>query len=226
MQIPTMRSVIDTFGGCAPALEWASDMDVQRGWEVCTEPGWLMLLAFQIQNRPNAVGFQKAALCTYECIKPAMSLTTDPLLHDILNRAFNYSQDLAEFKISGMEKSRAYLVKSIKSKIVEMRQEATDTGQISKQTVIEYAICGAVNAYTTAMIRKNELKVSARLANSAVDSSVSAYVATIHPDFIYEAFNLKTISTKEQIDACELARNIEICQILRSIIPQPFIKYE
>ena len=226
MQIPTMRSVIDTFGGCTPALEWASDMDVQRGWEVCTEPGWLMLLAFQTQNHPNAVGFAKSALCTYECIKPAMSLTTDPLLHDILNRAYYYSQDLAEFKIVGMKANQTYLMKSIKAKMIEMKQEAADTNQISKQTVIEYAISGTVNAYVAAMLRKNELKVSARLANSAIDSSISAYVATIYHDFIYEAFNLKMTSTKEQIDACELARNIEICQILRSIIPQPFVKYE
>lgn len=226
MQIPTMRSVIDTFGGCSPALAWASDMDVQQGWEVCTEPGWLMLLAFQIQNRPNAVGFTKAALCAYECIKPAMSLTTDPLLHDILNRSFNYSQDLATFKIPNMEANRSYTVKSTKARIAEMKQEAADSGHISKQSIIEYAICGAVNAYTTAMIRKDELKISARLVNSAIDSSVSAYVATIYPDFIYEAFNLKMVSAKEQVDACELARNIEICQILRSIIPQPFIKYE
>ena len=128
MQIPTMRSVIDTFGGCTPALEWASDMDVQRGWEVCTEPGWLMLLAFQTQNHPNAVGFAKSALCTYECIKPAMQFTSDPLLHDILNRAYYYSQDLAEFKIVGMKANQTYLMKSIKAKMIEIAVEDDGPG--------------------------------------------------------------------------------------------------
>lgn len=223
--IPTMRSVIDRFGGCTPALEWATDMDVQKGWEVCVEPGWLMLLAFNTQKDKDAVGFKKSAECTYECIKPGFQFTSDQKLLDIAELAFNYTQTLDEKMVPELQAGRDYALQEVRRIHDDMKALAA-IGHLDQLAAVAYCATCAVNQFTFGMLRRTELRVSARLANSSIDSVVLAFTCDKFPDAFAIPMGLKQTTPQEEINKFKLEKSIEICRILRNIIPMPFLKYD
>lgn len=222
MAIPSMLEIIQRFNACSPAQEWAGDMDVQEGWDDCKEPGWLMLLAFSTQKYPNAVGFKRAAACTYACIEPAMSSLQDPQLRMILEHARAFGQNPVEEEKETLKIHKAYATGwlSTASDVFRVR------GKIKPGEASEYMACCAVNQLVFAMLRSQDVLICGKLANAAIDSSVTATVAMAYPDLLDTTFQLPEITPVSVIKQAEAARKIEVCQILRRIIPGPFTKFE
>lgn len=216
--IPSMRFVIHTFGGCEPALKWAADMDVQKGWEVCVEPGWLMLLAFNTQNHVHAVGFDKAVECEYACIEPCLKHIRDDLILEALEKARkNPKGDLQE-EITHVQALMKITFDKIKR---EVSNQSFKTAYMP-----EYFAINSVLYFLKAMDAHADPKISAKWANSAVDSCVNSLLAEKYPDFVGRSFGICPFSPPEEMEAYKLKKKIEICNILRKIIPQPYTTYE
>jgi|JI10StandDraft_1071094.scaffolds.fasta_scaffold48353_4 hypothetical protein len=213
--IPLMKDVINSFGGCTDALIWAKEMDVQEGWDVCVEPGWLMLLAFNTQNNFGAVGFDKSLDCTYKLIKPSLVFLDD----EYMSKTF---EDLYQDNPVDGKTCVEYANDSIKSQYKVFLENPVFTSE----TVAKFYATQCFLFFAQCVLLKHDIGNSAKAANSAVDYSVMVFAAEKYPDLISKAFRREPSSAKEEVDSFKAQKKIELCGKLRSIIPCPFLEYK
>ena len=215
-----MRDVINSFGGCTDALIWAKEMDVQEGWDVCVEPGWLMLLAFNTQNNFGAVGFKKSVECTYQLIKPSLAFLNDEYLTATFEDLYKWSQD--EINPVDGKACVEYSNDSIKSQYKVFLENPV----FVSEAVAKFYATQCFLFFAQCILLKHDIGNSAKAANSAVDYSVMVFTAERYPDLISKAFRREPSSTKEEVDSFKAKKKIELCEKLRSIIPCPFLEYK
>lgn len=220
--IPSMRFVIHTFGGCKPALDWAADMDVQKGWEVCVEPGWLMLLAFNTQNHIHAVGLTKSVECEAELIASCLHHIKDSFILEMFDKAVAFGLDP---KNPDFDDDVIYIQAITKLTYDKIRSEASNQS-FKNANMPEYFAMQAVMYFLKAMQDHKNTKISAKWANSAIDATVNSLLAEKHPDFIGPSFGIGPLATKDEIDNCKLMIKIDLCNKLRTIIPKPYTTYD
>lgn len=226
MAIPTMLEIIQRFNACAPAQAWAGNMNVQEGWEDCKEPGWLMLLALTTQHYPHSVGFKKITECICACIEPSIYLAKDEQLLTAWLQAKAFGQNPDEALKDELKISKAYATGWVQTAAEVMRETGRQEGKLKSNMLSEYLIACAINQFLFAMIRHQDVVFSGRLANAAVDSSIGAYVAVTHPDGLNPTFGLPETADQAVVQAAVAARKLEICKILRKIIPVLYLKFD
>lgn len=212
--IPLTRDVIQEFDACMPAVHWAGDMSVQEGYEVCTEPGWLMLLLFSIRKSKYALTFDQAISVTRECIKPILRLISDKRLLD------SVMWDSAT-PLELVTADRQYAIERDKYLYEQIRISGIDP-----QEVIEMYAAKTLSMFLGILEHKDNITVAAKAAHSATDFVVLTLVAEKYPDFIAGSFNAIQTSNPEDVKIFRLAKKIQLCKILRKAAPQPFTVYE
>jgi hypothetical protein len=223
--IPTMREIITGFNACDPAVHWSGDMDVQTGYELCTEPGWLMLLLWRIQGQKHANSFQQIVKTAHACIKAGIHLLHDELALDPLGTVMHQVEIGESPDLEKLKYIRNYLTKAIVSLDLSIR----NSEEISASDLAELYMLKAVDSILGAVLfNDTNRKVAGDGAHSAIDMVIHALTADKYPKFVAEGMNKHGYSPQEKvvIRMFRLAKKVELCNILRSVTPQPFTSYE
>ncbi len=215
--IPLMRDVIQTFNACDPAVHWAGDMNVQEGYELCTEPGWLMLLLFSVRPIKNAWSFDHTIQVARECIKPALRMTKDDKLLDSITTTVHWSGINQEI----ITRDRQYAMGKEKELYEKIRARGLEV-----DLVTEMYVAKVISMFLGILEHHDNVTVSAKAAHTAIDFVVMALVAEKYPDFIAASINAIQASDPRDVKIFRLAKKVEICRILRSAAPRPFVSYE
>lgn len=225
MNIPSMRKVITSFNACDPAVHWAGDMDVQTGYELCTEPGWLMLLLFRIQGRKNANSFQQIVKTAHACIKVGRHLLHDELALGPLGTVM-HQVEIGEWPdFDKIRYHRDYLTRAIE----KLDRDIRASDEIVASDIAELYMLKAVDSVLGAVLfNSSNRKLAGDGAHTAIDMVVKALTVAKYPKYYASAMNKHGYLPKEQADAkmFMLAKKMELCRVLRSVTPQPFTSYE
>lgn len=219
--IPSMRNVIKKFNACRPAMYWSTDMSVQEGYEVCTEPGWLMLLIFSIRNSKNALSFAQTMDVAHRCVQRALYLTHDQRLLDSVSFAMAaIPQELPSAAVR-IKADRQYAIDRDKGLYSDILARG-----LEPSLVLEMYLCKVVAMFLGIMEFRDNVTIAAKAAHSAIDFVVLTLVAEKYPDFIASAVHALQKSDPTDIKIFRLAKKVELCGILRQVAPQPFTTYE
>lgn len=201
--IPSMNSIITAFGACQPAIQWAGDMDVQTGWEVCTEPGWLMLLGFHTHKHKDSVGGDKYLDVEYQLIQNCFRFIKNQRILDAV--------DLA---LKGKKKDMAFLQQefdyavSYKKDLWQIIKNTISNQSLWTAPIPEYLAVSSCVYFLNIVLNQDNPSQMAKAGNSAIDSCVNALLAERYPDYIGPSFCIGVQSDKKDIEQYRLLKKL------------------
>ena len=218
--IPLMRDVIRKFKACDPACHWAGDMDVQTGYELCTHPGWLMLLLFSIRNEKNAVSSTQAIQACHQLLKTSLRLTEDHGVLDSPMLAVSHfvkpTGDLEQIK-----KQRDY----VSQRAAQLHASLAHIG-LDNKIIPDMYVAKAVDAFLAVAEYRDDVTMCAKAAHTSIDMVSLALLTEKYPGFFADTLNISNPTPVADIKIFHLAKRVELCNLLRKHVPQPFLSYE